>query len=89
MESSPHNWYLYIIRCADNSLYTGITIDLERRFQEHSAQGPLTAKYLRGRAPLKLVYSTFVGNKSDASKEEYRIKQLSKKAKEALIRIGA
>ncbi|MBE9029601.1 GIY-YIG nuclease family protein [filamentous cyanobacterium LEGE 11480] len=83
---SPAPWFLYIIRCADNSLYTGITIDLDRRFAEHQAQGKKCAKYLRGKAPLELVFTTPAGaNKSEASKLERQIKRRSKQTKERLI----
>lgn len=80
------SWSVYIIRCADGSLYTGITTDVERRFEEHQSQGLKSAKYLRGRAPLELVYSQEVGTRSEAAKEEWRIKRLSKQEKEALVR---
>ncbi len=79
-------WHIYIVKCCDNSLYTGITTDLERRFQEHQGNGKKAgAKYLRGKAPLTLVYSAYIGNRSEASKMEIKIKKLSKKAKESLI----
>ncbi|NDV61459.1 GIY-YIG nuclease family protein [Puniceicoccales bacterium CK1056] len=79
-------WSVYIVRCADNSLYTGVAIDVERRFTEHQSQGPKAAKYVRGRAPLKLVYTQALGTRSEAMAEEWRIKQLSKLDKEKLIR---
>ncbi|MEX0323784.1 MAG: GIY-YIG nuclease family protein [Puniceicoccaceae bacterium] len=82
------SWSVYIIRCADGSLYTGITTDVERRFEEHQSQGSKSAKYLRGRVPLKLVYSRVVGTRSEAAKEERRIKRLSKAEKEALVGSG-
>jgi len=76
-------WFLYMIRCKGNMLYTGITTDVERRFKEHiSGKG---AKFLRGKAPLDLVYQKEIGSHSDALKEEIRIKKLSKAAKEAMI----
>ena len=78
-------WYLYLIRCADNSLYTGITTDLDRRFAEHQSQGKKCAKYLRGKAPLELVFTTEVGTKSDASRLEVRLKKCSKATKEKLV----
>ncbi len=79
-------WFLYIIRCNDNSLYTGITIDLERRFEEHRSQGKKCAKYLKGKSPLLLVFTTEAGkNKSEASRLESRIKRLSKRQKERLV----
>jgi putative endonuclease len=78
-------WFLYIIRCVDNSLYTGITIDLDRRFAEHQSQGKKCAKYLRGKSPLTLVFTTQVGTKSDASRLELRLKKCSKATKEKLV----
>ncbi|MFM2429090.1 MAG: hypothetical protein RLZZ511_303 [Cyanobacteriota bacterium] len=83
--ASQSTWYLYLIRCTDNSLYTGITTDYDRRFAEHQAQGKRSAKYLRGRGPLELVFVTPVGDKSNASRIEYAIKQYSKTTKEKLI----
>lgn len=79
-------WFLYIVRCNDNSLYTGITNDVERRFFEHEKQGSRCSKYLRGKAPLQLVYSQRVGEKGEALRLERRIKSLSRKDKERLIR---
>lgn len=73
------SWVVYIIQCADDTLYTGITIDMERRFKEHtSGEG---AKYTRGRAPLKLVYTELCTSRSQASKREYEIKQLDRNEK--------
>lgn len=86
MPKTKPSWFLYIIRCDDNSLYTGITTDLERRFAEHGEQGKKCAKYLKGKAPLSLVFTTEAGkNKSEASRLEYRIKRLSKQQKEHLV----
>jgi putative endonuclease len=79
-------WSVYIVRCADDSLYTGVAIDVERRVAEHQSQGPKAAKYVRGRTPLVLVYSRTLGTRSEAMVEEWRIKQLSKPDKEKLIR---
>lgn len=84
-----NNWYVYIIRCSDNSLYTGVTTDVSRRLQEHRAQGDRTAKYLRGKSPLKLVLQLQVVNKSIALKLEKQIKSLSKLEKEKLILTSA
>ena len=82
-------WHLYIIRAADNSLYTGITTDVSRRFNEHCATADTSnnkgAKALRGKRPLKLEFFCKVGNRSDALKIEYKVKKLSKKAKENLV----
>ena len=85
---SPATWVLYMIRCADNSLYTGITIDIDRRFAEHQAQGKKCAKYLRGKGPLALVFMIPVGPKSAATRLELRLKQCSKATKERLVEQG-
>jgi putative endonuclease len=74
-----------MIRSADNSLYTGITIDLERRFAEHQSQGKKCAKYLKGKSPLELSFTIEAGTKSEASRLERRIKACSKTMKERLI----
>ena len=72
--------WVYIIKCSDSTLYTGITTNLKRRLEEHN-HSPLGAKYTHGRRPVKLVYSKKFKNKSLASKEEARIKKLSRKEK--------
>jgi len=84
-EHCESTWFVYLLRCADNSLYTGITTDVQRRFSEHQAQGRLTARYLRGRGPLELACHFEAGNRSDALQIEYRIKQLSVADKRRLI----
>ena len=77
-------WYLYILRCKDNTLYTGITTDVEKRLDAHrSGKG---AKYTRGRAPLELVYRESCGSHSDALKREAEIKKLSRQVKELLVK---
>ena len=76
-------WYLYILRCKDDTLYTGITTDVEKRLEAHrSGRG---AKYTRGRAPLELVYRETCGSHSDALKREHQIKALSREDKQKLI----
>lgn len=75
---------LYIIRCADDTLYTGIAADVGRRISEHES-GPRGAKFLRGKGPLRLEFVEQVGDRAIASTLEYRVKQLSKARKEALI----
>jgi putative endonuclease len=77
-------WYVYIFRCVDNTLYTGVTTDVTRRLQEHNAQGSKTAKYLRGKNPLQLVFQLQVADKCTALKIEHKIKALSKVQKELL-----
>ena len=76
-------WYLYILRCRDGSLYTGITDDVQRRLAAHRAGKG--AKYTRGRGPLELVYSEICGSHSDALKRELAIKALTKPEKLKLI----
>jgi putative endonuclease len=78
-------WWLYMIRCADQSLYTGIATDVSRRFNEHQAQGPKAARYLRGRGPLELVFAAPVPDRSEAQRLEYRIKQLPRADKLRLL----
>ena len=75
-------WKLYILRCGDGSLYTGITTDVEARLEVHrSGKG---AKYTRGRGPLELIYSEDCGTHSDALKREIAVKALSREEKERL-----
>ena len=77
------NWIVYILRCADETLYTGITNDLERRMAEHEAgQG---AKYTKGRGPFKLVYQEICQDRGVASRREIEIKSLDRKAKLSLV----
>lgn len=78
-------YYLYILQCADKSLYAGITVDLARRLKEHN-HSKLGAKYTMARRPVKLVYSKKFRNRSLASKAESRIKKLSREEKIELIR---
>ena len=77
-------YYVYILECADSSLYAGITVDLERRLTEHN-DSKSGAKYTRMRRPVNLVYNREFENRSEASKEEYRIKHLTKPEKLKLI----
>lgn len=82
MASSSYS--LYIVRCADDTLYTGIATDVPRRIAEHQ-DGPRGAKYLRGRGPLELVFTADVGDRATALQLEYRVKRLSRSEKCALI----
>lgn len=77
------NNYVYILKCKDNSFYTGWTTDLSKRIQRHNLG--LGAKYTRSRRPVELIYFETFENKSEALKREYQIKQLSRKQKEKLI----
>ena len=76
-------WYLYILRCGDDTLYTGITTDVQRRLADHRAGKG--AKYTRGRAPLELVYEEKCGTHSDALRREYAVKALPRAEKEKLF----
>lgn len=80
-------YFLYILKCHDQTLYTGITTDLDRRINEHnhSAHG---ARYTRGRRPVKLIYSKKFASRSLATKEECRIKKLTRSEKIGMIRLN-
>lgn len=82
-ESTP--WWLYLVRMANGNLYCGVTTDLERRFQEHCANNHKTAKALRNKGPLELVFAYQFANKRQAMQLEYRLKQWPKQHKEQLI----
>ena len=79
------DWCIYIVRCADKTLYTGITRDVGRRVEEHNSNNNLGARYTRARRPVKLVYQEGASNRSQASIRESEIKHLNKKEKEILI----
>lgn len=79
-------WYVYILRCADDTLYTGISTDVEKRLQAH--QSGRGAKYTRSRCPLTLVYREVCGSHSQALKREYCIKSMTRAEKLRLIRQG-
>ena len=78
-------YHLYILECADKTLYVGITTDLERRVGEHNSSA-LGAKYTRGRRPVRLVFSRSFPDRSSATREESRVKNLSRAAKLVMIR---
>lgn len=78
------NWFVYIVQCADQSLYTGITTDLPRRIEEHNSS-PNGAKYTRARRPVQLVYFEQSESRSTASKREHAMKALSPANKRQLI----
>ncbi|MCK4799612.1 GIY-YIG nuclease family protein [Candidatus Parcubacteria bacterium] len=78
-------YYLYILECADKTLYTGITVDLERRVNEHNSS-KLGAKYTKARRPVELIYSKRFRNRVTASREEARIKSLTRKEKLEIIK---
>ena len=77
-------WYLYILECADGTLYTGITDDIPRRIERHnSGKG---AKYTRSRGPVQLRYQEECGSRSDASKREYEVHHMTRQEKLELIK---
>lgn len=78
-------YHLYILECADKTLYTGITTNLERRVREHNT-AKIGAKYTRARRPVTLIYSRKFRSRSAASKAEYKIKQMSRAEKLQLIK---
>ena len=83
----PMTWHVYIVRCADDTLYTGIAIDVQRRVAEHNGAGRPGARYTRARRPVKLVYQEPAADRSAAGKREYAIKQMTRAAKRALIAV--
>ena len=78
-------WFVYMVLCDDNTIYTCITNDLKKRIEKHiSGKG---AKYFRGRKPLKIVYTENFKNRSIATKREIEIKRLNRREKETLIKL--
>ena len=86
-DSLADTWFVYILRCANGSLYTGITKNLDRRLEQHNAG--TASRYTRGRLPVTLEYQEEQPNQSLALKREVAIKAMPRKAKEALIRLTA
>ncbi len=82
-QNDKKNNYCYILKCSDNSYYTGWTNNLEKRLQAH--QAGYGAKYTRGRTPVELIYYETYSTKEEAMRREYEIKQLTRKEKEMLI----
>lgn len=74
-------YYVYIVKCSDNTLYTGITTDIDRRIDEHSGVRPGGARYTKSRRPVELVYTAKFPDRSSASKEEARIKKMPRREK--------
>ena len=79
------NWYVYLLRCADNSLYTGVTTDINRRLHQHNNCNKKGAKYTRVRRPVTLAYQESAEDRKTACQREYQLKQLSKQEKELLV----
>jgi putative endonuclease len=89
VKASVSSWIVYIVRCADGTLYTGIAKDVVRRVEEHNSSNLLAASYTRARRPVVLVYQEATPTRSVALKREYQIKQMSRLEKEALLRASA
>ncbi|MDH5484812.1 MAG: GIY-YIG nuclease family protein [Gammaproteobacteria bacterium] len=87
MASAPEKseWYVYIVRCNDDTLYTGVAKDVERRLNEHNQCNTRGAKYTRARRPVVIAYYEAAESRSAAGKREYAIRRLSREQKEALI----
>lgn len=76
---------VYIVRCSDDTLYTGIAVDVEKRLKEHNGEVQGGAKYTNGRRPVRLVYTELQASRSDAQVREYALKKLSRSEKNTLI----
>lgn len=83
--TAPKTWFVYLLRCADDTLYTGISTDVARRIDEHNAGAPLGARYTHARRPVVLVYQESAASRSDALRRELEIKAKDRVAKLALI----
>ena len=81
-------WFVYMLRCADGSLYTGITTDVDRRVAEHNGDGVLAARYTRSRRPVELVYVEAAASRSEAARREAAIKRLDRARKLALCALA-
>jgi len=84
MSKNKTIWHVYMVHCCDETLYTGITNDLEKRIEAHNS-GKDGARYTRSRRPVTLVYSERAGSKAEAASLEYRIKKLTRAEKKKLL----
>ena len=82
--TTENSWFVYIVQCADDSLYTGVTTDIKRRLKEHN-ETKKGAKYTRNRRPVNLVYSEKMKSRSAACSREYAIKKMAPLQKKGLI----
>ncbi len=87
--SGPPVWFVYLLRCADGSLYCGITTDPARRLAEHNGAGEAGARYTRGRRPVELVYQEPQPSRAAASRREAELKRMRRGAKLVLAGSGA
>lgn len=88
MSRAGKTWYVYMVRCSDGTLYTGITNNLEKRVAAHNS-GPNGARYTRSRRPVELVFAEQAGSKSNAAKREYQIRRLPRAKKLGLATISS
>jgi putative endonuclease len=84
MPDHEPGWYVYILRCSDDTFYTGITTNIDRRLDEHN-HGNNGARYTRARRPVRLVYAETCENRSQAQQREYRLRKLPRPEKLALV----
>jgi len=84
----PKNWFVYMLRCADDTLYTGVSTDVARRVDEHNAGVPLGARYTHSRRPVVLVYQESAASRADAQRREIEIKAKDRAGKLALMARG-
>ncbi|TGG91322.1 GIY-YIG nuclease family protein [Natronospirillum operosum] len=81
-------WWVYLVRCNDGTLYTGITTDLARRLRQHNGELAGGARYTRSRRPVHLAWCCTCNTRSEASREEYRVRRLSPERKLVLLKQG-
>jgi len=86
--AAPKTWFVYMLRCADDTLYTGVSTDVARRVDEHNAGAPLGARYTRARRPVVLVFQESAASRGDAQRRELEIKAKDRAGKFALIAAG-
>ena len=85
MTNLKTDWWVYLVRCSDQSLYTGVTTDLARRVDEHNGRQPGGARYTRARRPVALVWSERCNSRSEAQRREAAVRRLSRRQKDRLI----
>lgn len=85
IESEQRKWFVYMLRCGDGSLYTGITTDVRRRLRQHRGEIKGGARYTRSRRPLKLVWLESAADRASATRREIRVKALRTRDKESLL----
>jgi len=84
MKCEKETWYVYMVRCSDGSLYTGITNNLEKRIAAHNSEKG-GARYTRSRRPVELIYSKQAGSRAAAARQEYQLKKLPRSQKKGLV----